>query len=58
VTEKRAGWFKSSHSATNGSCVEVRFADDTTDVRDSKHPASEELSFPRTAWAAFLAGVR
>ncbi|WP_367129845.1 DUF397 domain-containing protein [Saccharothrix sp. HUAS TT1] len=49
----RSGWFKSSRSADNPACVEVRFAPPTIDVRDSKHPAGPVLSFPRTAWAQF-----
>jgi hypothetical protein len=49
-------WRKSRASANNGSgCVE--WAVDTVGVvvRDSKHRAGPRLSFPRTAWAAFLA---
>ncbi|WP_238412410.1 DUF397 domain-containing protein [Saccharothrix deserti] len=50
----RSGWFKSSHSADNPACVEIRFNADTTDVRDSKNAAGPVLSFPRAAWAKFL----
>ncbi|ONI80916.1 DUF397 domain-containing protein [Saccharothrix sp. ALI-22-I] len=50
----RTGWFKSSRSAENPACVEIRFTTDATDVRDSKNPAGPMLSFPRAAWAKFL----
>ena len=50
----RTGWFKSSRSAENPACVEVRFVPDAIDVRDSKNPAGPVLSFPRSAWAKFL----
>ncbi|MCC8248847.1 DUF397 domain-containing protein [Saccharothrix luteola] len=50
----RTDWFKSSRSAENPACVEVRFVPDAIDVRDSKNPAGPMLSFPRHAWAKFL----
>lgn len=35
------GWFKSTFSTSGGdNCVEVRFSEDETRVRDSKNPAS------------------
>ncbi|MBW4715549.1 DUF397 domain-containing protein [Saccharothrix obliqua] len=49
------GWFKSSRSAaTSDACVEVRCADDTVQVRDSKDPHGAVFSFSRGAWRAFL----
>ncbi|NUT51602.1 MAG: DUF397 domain-containing protein [Saccharothrix sp.] len=50
----RGGWFKSSRSADNPACVEVRFVPGAIDVRDSKNPTGPVLSFPRTAWTKFL----
>lgn len=50
----RTGWFKSSRSAENPACVEVRFVPDAIDVRDSKNPTGPVLTFPRAAWAKFL----
>ncbi|WP_030022057.1 DUF397 domain-containing protein [Streptomyces monomycini] len=53
-------WRKSSHSNTNGgSCVEV--TDDIpgiVPVRDSKTPHGPILTFPTTAWAAFIATLK
>ncbi|GAA3459862.1 DUF397 domain-containing protein [Saccharothrix longispora] len=51
-------WFKSSHSANNGSCVEVAFAGDGVLARDSKDPAAGRLSFPFAAWARLLRSTR
>jgi hypothetical protein len=49
-------WFKSSYSSYNGQCVEcARTEDGGMAVRDSKHPATSPLSFPRETWQAFLA---
>ncbi|GAB2977852.1 DUF397 domain-containing protein [Saccharothrix stipae] len=50
----RTGWFKSSRSAENPACVEVRFVPDAIDVRDSKNPTGPALSFPRSAWRGFV----
>lgn len=50
----RTDWFKSSRSAENPACVEVRFVPDAIDVRDSKNPTGPVLSFPRSAWVTFL----
>ncbi|TQM79562.1 uncharacterized protein DUF397 [Saccharothrix saharensis] len=50
----RTDWFKSSRSAENPACVEVRFVPDAIDVRDSKNPTGPVLSFPRSAWTKFL----
>lgn len=50
----RTGWYKSSFSTDNPSCVEVRFVPGAIDVRDSKHPEGPVLSFSRSAWAKFV----
>ncbi|MFD1150069.1 DUF397 domain-containing protein [Saccharothrix hoggarensis] len=50
----RTGWFKSSRSAENPACVEVRFAPDATAVRDSKDPGGPVLTFSRAAWVTFV----
>lgn len=54
MTYDRTGWFKSSRSTDNANCVEIRFAVDTTDIRDSKNPDGPRLSFARSEWASFL----
>ncbi|MCK8679134.1 MULTISPECIES: DUF397 domain-containing protein [Streptomyces] len=48
-------WTKSSYSGANGACVEVRsplVAEIA--VRDSKVPAGPSITFPPTAWSAFV----
>jgi hypothetical protein len=55
---KPTGYFKSSFSGASG-CVEVAFVHaDEVRVRDSKVVGGAELTFNRTEWVAFLAGVR
>jgi hypothetical protein len=52
-------WRKSTHSGTNGGdCVEVAdLADGGRAVRDSKNPQGAVLTFTRSEWQAFIAGV-
>jgi hypothetical protein len=48
-------WRKSTYSnGNNGECVEVALDTEVVGVRDSKAPASGELTVPAAAWAAFL----
>ena len=51
-------WRKSSRSTSQSNCVEVAWSPESpeslTAVRDSKYPAGPVLTFPVTAWAAFL----
>ncbi|MDG4830909.1 DUF397 domain-containing protein [Solwaraspora sp. WMMD1047] len=47
-------WFKSSRSATNAACVEVRVTADLVGVRDSKNPDGPALAFAPAAWAGFI----
>ncbi|MFF5025767.1 DUF397 domain-containing protein [Streptomyces collinus] len=52
-------WMKSSYSAGNGACVEVKSP--TTAglaVRDSKVHEGPVLAFPADAWNAFVASVK
>ncbi|MFJ9816617.1 DUF397 domain-containing protein [Streptomyces sp. NPDC101151] len=52
-------WMKSSYSAGNGACVEVKSP--TTEelaVRDSKVTEGPILAFPADAWNVFVASVK
>ncbi|MEU7142394.1 DUF397 domain-containing protein [Nocardia sp. NPDC046473] len=52
------GWFKSSYSSANQSCVEVRFDGARVLVRDSKYQGTPAirpiLAFSNSDWSAFL----
>ena len=52
-----ANWRKSSHSAENGTCVEVAFAGSTVGVRDSTSPDSGLVCVNAVGWAEFLRRV-
>ncbi|WP_330458388.1 DUF397 domain-containing protein [Streptomyces sp. NBC_00820] len=52
-------WMKSSYSAGNGACVEVKSPIVTAlAVRDSKDVEGPTLAFPAEAWNAFVASVK
>lgn len=51
-------WTKSSYSAGNGACIEVKSPVLTAlAVRDSKVPEGPTLAFPTNSWNAFVAEV-
>jgi len=50
-------WRKSSRSST-GNCVEVWRQPDEVLLRDSKDPHGAVLTFDRSAFSGFLAGVQ
>ncbi|MBJ6639122.1 MULTISPECIES: DUF397 domain-containing protein [unclassified Streptomyces] len=52
-------WMKSSYSAGNGACVEVK-SPTTAElaVRDSKVTDGPILAFPTEAWNVFVASVK
>jgi hypothetical protein len=52
------GWFKSSRSANNAACVEVRLSADTIGVRDSKDRGGPALAFDQAAWSGFLTTLK
>ncbi|MFB7502645.1 DUF397 domain-containing protein [Streptomyces broussonetiae] len=52
-------WMKSSYSAGNGACVEVRTAAGVElAVRDSKDIEGPVLAFPADAWNVFVDSVK
>jgi hypothetical protein len=52
-------WRKSSLSAHNGGCVEVRQTEDGgVEVRDTKDRSKAPHAFTRGEWDAFLGGAR
>jgi len=55
-------WRKSSHSGSNGNCVEIAWRQGAGGinilVRDSKFPDQEPLMFSPGEWAAFLERVK
>ncbi|MET8782336.1 MULTISPECIES: DUF397 domain-containing protein [unclassified Streptomyces] len=54
-----ATWTKSSYSAGNGACVEVKSPIEAAlAVRDSKVPDGPVLAFPADAWNAFVEGIK
>lgn len=51
-------WTKSSYSAGNGACIEVKSPVlAALAVRDSKVPEGPTLAFPAGSWNAFVAEV-
>jgi len=51
-------WRKSSHSGTDGDCVEFAIDGERVLLRDSKDPTGPVLSFTRAEWIAFVRGTR
>ncbi|MBL1076161.1 DUF397 domain-containing protein [Nocardia sp. 2] len=50
----RGEWYKSSRSEGAKQCVEVYHGNDSTGIRDSKHPGGPELYFTPAQWGSFL----
>ena len=51
-------WTKSTHSGPAGHCVEVRQTATGVQVRDSKAPDGDVLTFTDAEWSAFTGGAR
>ncbi|MEO6090843.1 MAG: DUF397 domain-containing protein [Umezawaea sp.] len=51
-------WRKSSRSQAQGQCVELAVVDLGVGIRDSKNRVAGTLAFGRSAFAAFLDGVK
>lgn len=62
----RSGWFKSSYSSADCTCVEVKLERERASIRDSKLATSGDepgtdapvITVDRTEWTAFLDDVR
>jgi hypothetical protein len=52
-----AAWRKSTHSSSNGACVEIAFVDGVVALRDSKDTARPAMFFYADEWEAFLKGA-
>ncbi|GAB3965592.1 DUF397 domain-containing protein [Streptomyces sparsus] len=53
-----AEWTKSSYSAVNGDCVEVKMrGTGIIDVRDSKAPSGPAFSASPEAWSCFVRSI-
>ena len=46
-------WIKSSHSGSEGNCVEVAVTAGQVLIRDSKNSGGPVLAIPATAWRRF-----
>ena len=53
-----ATWHTSSHSATQGQCVEIALTPTVTGIRDSKNPTGGLLTLTPPQWTSFLSGVK
>jgi Domain of unknown function (DUF397) len=51
------GWRKSSYSATEGNCVEVKL-DRAVGIRDTKARECGRLTVSRAAWTAAVSALR
>jgi hypothetical protein len=55
----RAVWRTSTRSGSSGNCVEIAGnLPGMVAVRDSKDPAGPALTFPPSAWRAFIRGAK
>jgi len=58
MSEPESTWYKSTHSANDNACVEVRRTDDgSMMVRHSKDPNGAVLTFTPNEWTAFIKGA-
>jgi hypothetical protein len=59
TADSTGSWIKSSHSMTDGNCIEVAgLSRELIGVRDSKNPVGPVLGFRPAQWDAFVGHVR
>ena len=54
----RTRWRRSSHSGSNGNCIEVARTGARIAVRDSRDPGGPALTFGPQQWKTFTAAVK
>jgi hypothetical protein len=52
------GWRTSTHSQSNGICVEVGFGGGRIAVRDSKNRAAGYFAVPHQQWSTFVTSLK
>ncbi|MGH3515648.1 MAG: DUF397 domain-containing protein, partial [Pseudonocardiaceae bacterium] len=58
TTADHLAWRISSRSSNGENCVEVTPAADGVVIRHSKHPSDGTITFPGSAWGAFVHDAR
>ena len=54
----RTRWRRSSHSGSNGNCIEVARTGTRIAVRDSRDPGGPALAFGAEQWTTFTTAVK
>ncbi|SFE15754.1 protein of unknown function [Actinopolyspora alba] len=54
----QSSWRKSSHSSTQTNCVEVRYDNGSSAIRDSKNRSAKHITITPQQWHDFLVAVK